>query len=98
MKSFKEFILEKTQEPELQKVEVNQNMFAEGVEILNPDEVKKLLKQYDWFYMMIDDMSKYRAKMQSNNQIKANLKKLGVVKITLFNPGDERFPKVEVEV
>lgn len=73
MKSFREHLKES-----VTKVTTQSGITAVGVNLNQPDEVKKLLNQFDWYAEMIDDGTKHRQAMNANREVLKKLKGYGV--------------------
>jgi hypothetical protein len=82
MKTFEEFM----NEEKVEKVEISPNLYAEGKDLIGLNEIKSLLNSYDWFTMMIDDLTTMRNKEAKNKNILSELKKHNVTKIVCITP------------
>ena len=51
----------------------------------NLDKITNLLNQYDFYYAMIDDYSRYERVVENNNAILNNLKKLSVSSLNVYD-------------
>ena len=93
MKTFNEYldsVNESSESNESSPIKITEYTSVEGVvDDKNLELVKKLLADYDFFTMMIDDLSTMRRKEANNKEIENKLKEYGVTKIIKLTPNAE---------